>query len=653
MCGIAGLLTSSQLNKQECLDFIDALAHRGPDGRGTYFDPDCSLFLGHRRLKILDPSELGKQPMASPSGRYQIVFNGEIYNFLEIREELEKKGYQFRSQSDTEVILAAYEEWGEVCQLKFNGMWAFAVWDSAEKKLFLSRDRFGVKPLYIAYKEAYFAFSSEIKAFSSFMPLSFDEQRVADTIEDPLILEPNAETLFQGIYKVLPGHSLTVDQTFRPLIKTWWNTLDHLHPDLGTWDQQVNTFRSLFFDACSLRMRSDVSIGTALSGGLDSSSILCSIFQMSQSSHIRWPESWQKSFTAVFPNSSHSELEYAKIASQKTGAHAFYYTISPSDLMGRLEDTLYAIEDIFDPPIGPWLLYREYRKQGVTISIDGHGADELLAGYHHQAERAFVETLFPFPRLKRLATLWPMMQQMYAVSSEGSAGNILQNLLKSTVQALVPEKTSLVYRLLKKAYWGRSLDRQGYGRYGWLRLEPSCVNKALERAQASHSFQKLSLLNKLLYLDFHIRTLPSILRNFDHCSMAHGVEIRAPFMDWRIATYVFSLPSEAKIGSLGSKHLLRSAMQGILPEEIRLRKSKIGFASPLNQWIATSLKEYILDIVQSQSFRESSIWNGPRIASEAEAFVASGHYLGLRKVWEFLLADRLMVQFRKRAPVER
>jgi len=648
MCGISGLFsTSKKLVPSECIQFIDALAHRGPDGRGTYFDPDCNLFLGHRRLKILDLSDAGIQPMHSADGRYIVVFNGEIYNFLELKNELSQKGYSFRSQSDTEVILAAFHEWGEECQLKFNGMWAFAIWDTREKTLFLSRDRFGVKPLYICQKNGYFAFASEIKAFGAlpFISLELNDQRIADTIEDPLCLEPTSETIFEGIQKIPPGCSLTLSRNGVKNIRRWWNTLSHLVEPPESEEQRINTFRDLFFDACSVRMRSDVSIGTALSGGLDSSSILSSIFRLSQTSHLRWPDSWQKSFTAVFPNSSHDELAYAQIASRQTKADSFFYPITSDDLIRHLDDAMYSIEDVFDPPIGPWLLYREYRKQGVTISIDGHGADELLCGYHHQFERACLESMFPFPRIGRVRTLWPLMKQMHAMSSDQKTSDILLKLMKNGAQTFF--HGSFLYPALKKLYWGRMGDESGHGRYGWLQLKPASYDFAFERAQSSKEFKRLSSLNQLLYLDFHYRTLPTILRNFDRCSMAHGVEIRAPFMDWRLVTYAFSLPSTAKVGAMGSKSILRKAMQGILPEEIRLRKSKIGFAGPLNQWITNDLRPYILDVVHSRQFQESSIWDGPKIARDLEKMIALKDYVSLRKVWEFVLADRLKTVFRK------
>lgn len=642
MCGIAGVISQDKrFSEEECIRFINSLAHRGPDGRGVFFDCHSNLFLGHRRLKILDLTDAGKQPMFSQDGRYAIVFNGEIYNFLELREGLSKKGYSFVSDSDTEVILAAYAEWKEDCQFKFNGMWAFAIWDVREKSLFLSRDRFGVKPLYFRLKQRTFEFASEIKAFHE---LSFNEQSIADAIEDPLGIEPTSGTLFHDVQKVPAGCCLSYSFEGILKLRRWWNTLSHLVDVPDSMESQAERFRHLFFDACSIRMRSDVPIGTALSGGLDSSSILCSISSMNKTSHQRWPDLWQKSFTAVFPNSAHEELEYAKLVVNHTNADARFISIQSSDFIEHFEDCLYSTEDIFDPPIGPWLLYRAYRKEGTVISIDGHGADELLCGYPHQFERALLETIFPFPNWVKFRRLWPLMKQMHPEKEHGS--KLVFKLLKQTCQSAFFDQKSAAYQFIKNLYWGRFSNQAGFGRYGWLQIKPKVHASATNELGVSREFKRLSLLNQGLYLDFHFRTLPSILRNFDRCSMAHGIEIRAPFMDWRIVTQAFSLPTQSKAGELGSKHLLRLAMKGILPEEIRLRKSKIGFASPLAQWIAGDLKHYIMESVLSRSFQASSIWNGPKIARDAERFMQERDFTGLRRVWEFVIADRLMHVFK-------
>ena len=239
--------------------------------------PKANLGLGHRRLAIIDTSDGGRQPMSFGDGRYWITFNGEIYNFLELKAELEHSGYQFKTDSDTEVILAGYHCWGEDCQLRFNGMWAFAIWDRDERKLFISRDRFGVKPLIYYFDQKHFAFASEMKAFLAlewFQP-DFDPAMVTAALSNERLIEGDERCLLQGLRHLFGGHCLTLKMGENLKIRRWWNTLDHLESVPEKYEDQVNQFRELFLDACRIRMRSDVPIGTALSGGLDSSSILC------------------------------------------------------------------------------------------------------------------------------------------------------------------------------------------------------------------------------------------------------------------------------------------------------------------------------------------------------------------------------------------
>jgi asparagine synthase (glutamine-hydrolysing) len=276
MCGIAGIwqLDGQRVERTTIERFISALAHRGPDGEGVLKEDEGRLALAHRRLAILDLSAAGDQPMRSPSGRYDITYNGEIYNFLELRAELEQHGFRFRSDSDTEVILAAFERWGPDCLPRFNDMWSFAIWDRLWRSLFLARDRFGVKPLYVLIGARRFAFASELKAFLHLD--GFDPVAETQALQARLAGNFSDHVLLRGVESVPPGHYLEVT-TKGTRRRRWWNTLDHLvsvPQDLAT---QAEEFRELLFDACRLRVRSDVPVATSLSGGLDSSSVLCSL----------------------------------------------------------------------------------------------------------------------------------------------------------------------------------------------------------------------------------------------------------------------------------------------------------------------------------------------------------------------------------------
>jgi len=301
MCGILGSLPFTDSN--HFLSALNSIAHRGPDGYGIWQDESQKITLGHRRLSILDLSELGKQPMHY--GNYAITFNGEIYNFIEVKKELELKGHIFISDSDTEVILAAYQEWKEKCLLKFNGMWAFAIWDKINQQLFISRDRFGVKPFYYAFVNGKFVFASEMKALFSFLP----EVRPADNFNELknniFGYEHTDQCIIHGIKRFPAGSYAFLELERQQLnIVKYWNTKEHLIQVPKRYEEQVEQFREIFIDACKIRMRSDVPIGTALSGGLDSSAIISTMAYIGREQHSgqRVSKDWQHAFVATFPD---------------------------------------------------------------------------------------------------------------------------------------------------------------------------------------------------------------------------------------------------------------------------------------------------------------------------------------------------------------
>lgn len=621
MCGISGFY--GEIADDEFDRFLDSIEHRGPDGRGVYKDEN--LRLGHRRLKILDVSPSGAQPM-SYAHRYWITFNGEIYNFLELRQELQQLGFSFQTESDTEVILAAYIAWGEDCQFKFNGMWAFALWDSHEKTLFLSRDRFGVKPLYYFENGRYFAFASEIKAFLylSSLSIDIDEQAVANQLHNSHALDTSAKTILKGVKQLLPGHSAIFSKQRGISIQKWWNTLDHLQENTASFPEQVEQFRAFFIDACRLRMRSDVPLGTALSGGLDSSSVLCALASIKKDRVDRISSDWQKVFTALYPGTSQDEFQFAKEVIDFTRTQSHFCTIDPESLLQNYEKAVFQFEDIFELPIGPWLLYQEFRRHNTVISIDGHGADEILGGYPHHVESAL---LFSPWRYREFRTLYPGRS------------------LHSMVRKGLAEKLRAYPRLFNSF---RSLYRQftrDVETSSWLSIPP-CVSTEIPSYRTDPRFLSLSTFNRRLYEDFHTFTLPAILRNFDRCSMAHGVEVRAPFMDWRLVTFAFSIPTSAKFGKGYTKRILREAMKGILPESIRARKSKVGFANPLIEWFEHGLKPFVMDRLHSQTFLTSNIWQGPSIRDSVQEAYQKRDFLKARRCWEFIQADCLLNKFK-------
>ncbi|HTO94438.1 MAG TPA: asparagine synthase (glutamine-hydrolyzing) [Bacteroidota bacterium] len=532
MCGIAGIVDpSGAASPLDLRAMTDLLAHRGPDGGDMRADGGTAL--GHRRLAILDLSDAGKCPMryVDPAGgAYTITFNGEIYNFLELRRELEGLGHRFRSASDTEVVLASYAEWGDEALLKFNGMWAFAIRDEGRNELFLARDRFGVKPLYY-HANGRIVFASEMKAFTA-LP-GFRVQ-----MNEPLVRrilgasEPwegmTDETMMAGVRSLPAGHSMRVASDGRFSVRKWWETRDHLPGVPVRYEEQVEEFRRLFLDAVRIRMRSDVPLGSSLSGGLDSSSVASAMAWLHRAGTDaleRSPADWQKAFVAVFPGSRLDERAWAEAVAPAIGADVRYSAFDPQEAVRTLQDAAWAVEYVHGILASPvWGIYREMRRSGVVVTLDGHGADELLGGY---------------------------------------AG-----------------------------YLDVPVDE----------------------------------LNGRLYSDVHRTMLPSILRNYDRCSMAHGVEVRMPLLDWRLVTFAFSLPPAAKIGGGFTKRILRDAVQGILAEPVRTRRSKIGFNAPLIEWFNGPMRDVALRLFEHPFWNDNPFWNGKVAARDLKRRMGAGDW---------------------------
>lgn len=521
MCAIAGILSPGSPVAGSSLDrFVDRMAHRGPDGRGTWSDGPIGL--AHRRLAILDLTDSGRCPMqyTAPDGRvFVITYNGEIFNFLELKNELAKDGYIFQSGTDTEVVVASYARWGESCLLRFNGMWAFAIWDCGQQTLFLARDRFGIKPLYYLSAHRKFFFASELKAFTAldgFTPsLNHDVAKEALHLSQPLEGSTDV-TLMNGVRRLMPGFCMTITPQGDPQPRRWWDTNQHLVKVPGTYSAQVEEWRDLFLDATRLRLRSDVPVASSLSGGLDSSSVVGAISSIGrETAGERLAPSWQQSFISTFPGTANDESSYAQDVVNFTGAKPIFTAFDGARASTQIWETIWAMEDIYPGIAVPVLTnYQAMRQAGVTVSLDGHGADELLGGYD------------------------------------------------------------------------------------WYLNTP------------------LKDLNARLYDQFHRDLLPSILKNFDRCSMASGIEVRMPFMDWRLVCYTFSLPPETKIGAGYTKRILRDSVKGLIPENVRLRRSKIGFNAPMIEWFNAGLNGLIEFTVSHPRWKSSRLFDSSAIGEE-------------------------------------
>ena len=576
MCGICGCLSVSNklLDPKQVVDsMISSLRHRGPDGSRFYNANNDTLALGHTRLSIFDLTEFGQQPMHYRD-RFTITFNGAIYNFLELKQELISKGHIFKSKSDTEVVLAAFSEWGTDCVYRFNGMWAFAIWDNLKKSLFLSRDRFGVKPLYYQFsKGKSFTFASEIHAFkSSFFDLSLKRKHVLALLHEPNCLDPLGLTPYENLYLLPAGHSLVIDKNLNSSIPfKWWNLTENPIDDS---DESIESeFNRLMDEACEIRLRSDAPLATALSGGLDSSSIFAKVNQAETNLSRFCPGNYRSCFNMAFENSLDSEHEFAKLVATHFQQKCKFAFINADNLWSDLSLLTSHFGDFSGTPlncISP--LYNYISKKDIKVSIDGHGGDECLLGYPDMIDAA-IKIATPDEQISLRTTLEGMLKNpayspKYNVPFSAKARIALGKVRELCGFGTNTKLPNPIEQITKYA-----LNKQDF-------KIPDLVNDYRERKKE----MKKSLFG-IHKASLELERLPTILRNFDKASMFSGVEIRAPFLDYRLIEFCCNLPLRQKVRNGYTKYILRKTMNKHLPTEITWRRHKIGINAPLNVWM--------------------------------------------------------------------
>lgn len=596
MCGIAGIwhLDGTGLPAGKLERFTDAMKERGPDDAGyDYFD-NSTLGLGHRRLSILDLSPAGRQPFYYGEKRFSIIFNGEVFNFLELREELKAKGYAFNTESDTEVVLAAYQEWGKDCLPKFNGMWALAIWDERENQLFVARDRFGIKPLYYVYEPGkIFAFASETRNFKSLegYTRSLDLHNVKLQAEGARI-HGSGHSIYKGIQSILPGHFTQFRRNEKMQQKRWWNIHDYTRNDVAKdLNSQAEEFYALFKDACKLRLISDVNVGTALSGGLDSSAVYSVVYDLIKNESLtRLPKEAQTAFVATFPGLISDEREYAEKALTFTNGPAVFLEQNYENLAEQVFNDTVIFDGLNNAPITSISgIYKGMKQNGITVSMDGHGVDEMLYGYRDMLYNLFYH-FYKNGETQKAKLIREVIIPTYHELEKDQALNNLNNMVKSADSPIYKFK-AMVKKLLGKT----SLDRTSY-----------MVPESLQNLGEPYNFGDMDYADRIVYNETFLETLPDIFRNFDLAGMMNSVEIRMPFMDWRLVSYLFSLPMESKIGNGFTKLIVREAMKGKMSEEIRTRTHKIGISSPVEHWFRGALKPWVLDFVSSNEFKQTN-----------------------------------------------
>lgn len=589
MCGIAGIIaTPGRVKSSRMLAMRDSLAHRGPDDAGTWVSRDGIAMLSSRRLAILDRSPDGHQPMIDAERGLVITFNGEIYNYVELARELAQSGFRFHSRSDTEVLLKSYAKWGDECLEHLNGMFAFVIWDMHRRELFAARDRFGEKPFYFYLDDnrELFAFASEIKALvaARIFPLAANPPVVCDFLKNRG-LDAGAETIFEHVSSLPAAHALRYSWSSHAF-RTWryWDLYEGRNirfPEERKYDRR---FLELFSDSVLLRLRSDVPVGSSLSGGIDSSAIVGLVAK-------RRPEAGQASFSARFVDSVFDEGVHIEKMTAWTQVENYSTYPNPDKLPDEFDKLAWHQDEPFGGSsiYAQWCVMRLARDHGVTVLLDGQGGDEVLAGYHS----FFSDYLLGLLQKGRFFKASNILRQYLSVHGAAQLPLILLGLLPPGLRAST--------------------------KFG---LKPLAIAKEFEhnanRPVVSPRKKFRHPLHQSLYESLTSHSLPKLLRFADRNSMAFSREVRLPFLDHRLVEYVFAIPPEQKLNRATTKVVLRNAISGIVPEEIRRRKDKLGYAPPEVAWLRGPMRPWAEDTFRSASFRQrewvdvraiESLWN--------------------------------------------
>lgn len=600
MCGIAGIVRfdSGSVRWPVLRAMTDALAHRGPDGEGYLLagddgtsqllrsgaDPPRNLAarvaIGHRRLAIIDLSPLGLQPMASADRSLWIAYNGEVYNYLELRAYLERLGRRFTTATDTEVILAAYERWGEDCVSRFNGMFAFAIWDARRRRLFLARDRLGVKPLYYYRDERAFLFASELKALLRYpeLPRRLDRETAMDYLVHRLVNHSDA-SFIEGVRYLPAGHRMVVTLDGRVELGRWWSVpeVNRDGANRGTPDEWVSRLRDLIEDAVRLRLRSDVPVGTCLSGGLDSSCVAAIVHRL-LAAGVRGPDSRQVTFSAAYEDARFDERPYIDAMIRATGAQSHLVFPAAGDLWGEVDTFFYHQDEpvASTSQYAQWAVMRLAREQGVTVLLNGQGGDELLAGY------PAYQAVFLAERLRRgdvsgVVREFAALRRLGQLSAFALAGRTAYELAPATLKSLA---RTWIAAESPEGRTRRVLTPEAWAGYASRRMD------LLEsRARGSAGVQDR------LYEDTFLYSLPSLLRYEDRSSMAFSRESRLPYLDYRFVEFAFTVPAQLKIRDGWTKWPLRQAFRDVLPDAVCWRRDKKGFVTPEVHWLRAGREE--------------------------------------------------------------
>lgn len=573
MCGISGII--NQNNQSVSTDEIklinELIEHRGPDDEGYFFNSNFAF--GHRRLSIIDLSRFGRQPMKFDD-RYVIIYNGEIYNYIELRDHLSENGYRFKTGTDTEVILAAYDKWGEKCIHRFNGMWSFALFDKEKNIIFCSRDRFGIKPFYYTNIENKFIFGSEIKQLLVYFPKRYANKQILIDYLATGIQEHNDQTFFEKIFKLNPAHNLIYDlSTHKHYIYRYYKI--RINKNLSNKDEaeSICKYKKELVRAIKIRLRSDVKVGTCLSGGMDSSSV-------ATLASGRYCTDSNDKFNAITAKSTDKRFDETDFAQMVVNhADLIWNIIEPTfdDFQQNIDEVILAQEE----PFGSTSIFMQHfvmkkaREIGCTVMLDGQGGDETLLGYEKYYPAAYIEYYRAYGLIRTIKEI----RNSHNNNAKMSIKQILIYIIGSLFSSLRKREHRRECNFLKREYW-----------HNFYFLD-DLARKYLD-------------INQLQIYEIESTNLPILLRYEDKNSMRHSVEARLPYLDYETLETALSLNIKHKIKNGWTKYILRMALQDEMPAEVIWRKNKIGFNAPEEQWLHTLRADMLETINKSKIIKK-------------------------------------------------
>jgi asparagine synthase (glutamine-hydrolysing) len=614
MCGINGIYSVTKLsNPKELLEKMNSVTHhRGPDFSAVYVDEQVAF--GHNRLAIIDLNPSSNQPFISNDGNVVLTFNGEIYNYQEVRKLIDN--YDFKTNSDTEVIVAAYQKWGIGCVHQFNGMFAFAIWDKALQKFFLVRDRLGIKPIYYFDNNQQFAFSSELRGLLSlpFIDKKINPSALADYVQYGTVHAPR--TIIQDIKMLLPGHYMTISDEGSTITEYWdINQKYSRKSQRQNYDEVKEEVRNLFFKSVERRLIADVPFGAFLSGGIDSSAVVAAMSKVSPNTI--------KTFSITFEEEAFSEAKYARIIAKKYNTDHTEIKLTPEDFLKTLPKAIASMDHPSFDGVNSYVVSEVTKKAGVTMALSGLGGDELFAGYDI-FKRAYSlldkKWMFSFPPLFR-----------------NTAGSILKTLKPSVSSDKIAKILKVKYLELPYYY---PINREIFADDEVKRIVYNCegyTNAVKEIVDFGVGIDglgsKAPFLSKVTYAEINTYMQNVLLRDTDQMSMAHALEVRVPFLDYELVEYVYGVKDEFKYPH-SPKKLLVDALGDLLPDEI-VNRPKMGFTFPWETWLKGNLKGYCIEGLDA--LKQTQLMDNQFIDKQWNAFLVGNSKTKWSHIWHLVV----------------